>query len=287
MLNTVFLREHNRNAGMLETANPSWDDERVFQTARNINMVLLIKLVVEEYINHITPYHFQITADPSACWHATWNKPNWIPIEFNLLYRWHSLAPSHFEIDGRQVPGTDVIYDNSHLTKIGLGKAMESASGQLAWNMGLMNTPAFLLDVEILSVEQGRKNRIGSYNDYREAFGFPRVARFEQITGNPARVEMLRDLYKNVENVEFFVGLFAEDVRPRSAVPSLIGRMVGLDAFTLALPNPLLSEHVYNEKTFTPEGMKVITSTKRLQDILNRNSPDGKGPYRITMTYAG
>ena len=287
MLNTVFLREHNRLAGMLETAYPSWDDERVFQTARNINMALLIKLVVEEYINHITPYYFQITADPSVCWHAEWNKPNWIPIEFNLLYRWHSLTPSDFEIDGQQVPLAGIIYDNSHLTKIGLGKTMESASGQLAWNMGLMNTSDFLIDVEVASVEQGRRNRIGSYNDYREALGYPRVTRFEQITGDPARVEMLRDLYKDVENVEFFVGLFAEDVRPRSAVPALIGRMVGLDAFSHALTNPLLSEHVYNDKTFTPEGMKVIADTKRLQDILNRNSPGGKGQYRITMTYAG
>ena len=60
-----------------------------------------------------------------------------------------------------------------------------------------------------------------------------------------------------------------------------------LDAFSQALTNPLLSEHAYNDKTFTPEGMKVIADTKRLQDILNRNSPGGKGPYRITMTYAG
>lgn len=285
MLNTLFLREHNHLAGLLGTAYPSWDDERVFHTARNINIVLLIKLVVEEYINHISPYHFQLTADPSVCWHAEWNKPNWIPIEFNLLYRWHSLTPSHFQIAGQQIPAADIVYDNSHLTRLGLGKAMEAASGQLAWNIGLFNTPDFLIDVEVASVKQGRKNHIGSYNDYREAFGFPRVTRFEQITGDQKRVEKLREAYKDVENVEFFVGLFAEDVAPRAAAPQLIARMVGVDAFSHALTNPLLSEHVYNDKTFTPEGMKVIADTKRLEDILNRNSPGGKGPYRTTMTY--
>lgn len=287
-LNTLFLREHNRLAGMLETAYPSWDDERVFQTARNINIVLLIKIVIEEYINHISPYYFQLTADPSVCWHAEWNKPNWIPIEFNLLYRWHCLTPSHFNIDGQQVPAETTLYDHSHLTSIGLGGAMEAASEQLAWNIGLFNTPDFLVDVEVASIKQSRDNRIGSYNDYRAAFSYPRVTRFEQITGDPARVEMLREAYGgDVDKVECFVGWFAEDVAPRAATPQLIGRMVAVDAFSQALTNPLLSEHVYNEKTFTPEGMNVIAHTKKLEDILNRNCPSGKGPYQVTMTYAG
>lgn len=284
-LNTVFLREHNRLAGVIEAAHPTWDDERVFQTARNINTVLLIKLVVEEYINHISPYYFQLTVDPSISWKANWNKPNWIPVEFNLLYRWHSLTPSDFEIDGRTVPGPQVLYDNAHLLNIGPGKLMESASGQLAWNVGLMNTADYLRYVEISSVKQGRDNELGSYNDYREAFGYPRVTRFEQITGDPARVAMLREIYQDVDNLEYFVGLFAEDVRPKAAVPSLIGRIVAYDAFSLALTHPLLSEHVFNEQTFTPQGMQVIAQTQRLQDILNRNVPGGQGDYRVTMTY--
>ena len=64
LMNTLFLREHNRIAGALEHEYPSWDDERLFQTARNILIVLLIKLVIEEYINHIAPYHFKLVADP-------------------------------------------------------------------------------------------------------------------------------------------------------------------------------------------------------------------------------
>ena len=37
MLNVLFLREHNRLAGLLAAEYPAWDDERLYATARNIS----------------------------------------------------------------------------------------------------------------------------------------------------------------------------------------------------------------------------------------------------------
>ena len=285
MLNTLFLREHNRIAAELQKENTGWDDERVFQTARNINMVLLIKIVVEEYINHIAPQYFRLTADPSVCWSAPWNKPIWVPIEFNLLYRWHSLSPDRFEIGGRTYDPQDVIFNTGLLMDTGLGELMEAASRQRAWELGLFNTPGFLLFVEARSVLQGRTNKVGSYNDYREAFKFPRVTRFEQITDDLDRIDALRKLYGEVDNIEFFVGLFAEPILPLGALPSLLKRIVAFDAFSMALTNPLLSEHVFNETTFTKSGMSLIAATGCLQDILNRNLRPGQ-KAKASMDYA-
>ena len=36
MMNTIMLREHNRVCGVLRKEHPEWDDEQLFQTARNI-----------------------------------------------------------------------------------------------------------------------------------------------------------------------------------------------------------------------------------------------------------
>jgi prostaglandin-endoperoxide synthase 2 len=36
MLNVLCLREHNRLCKLLVEKYPDWDDERLFQTARNI-----------------------------------------------------------------------------------------------------------------------------------------------------------------------------------------------------------------------------------------------------------
>ena len=270
-INTLFLREHNRVCTLLERNNPDWDDERVFQTARNINIVLLIKLVVEEYINHISPYWMRLLADPTPAYTARWNRENWIPVEFNLLYRWHSLVPTSAIWGEASVGVAELRFDNRMLLQDGLVAAFASASQTRAWRIGLFNTAAMLDLVEVASIQQGRDNRLARYNDYRELMQYPRVTRFEQINGDPLVVSELRRIYSDVDKIEFFVGLFAEALPPRSAVPPLIGRMVAADAFSHALTNPLLSPHVFHSGTFTPAGMEAIGKTGTFADLLARN----------------
>ncbi len=283
MFNVLFLREHNRLAAALEKAHPNWDDERIFQTARNTVIVLLIKLVVEEYINHISPYHFRFRADPSAVWKATWNRTNWITVEFNLLYRWHSLVPDAVDWADGTVPMQHWLRDNSPLMRAGLEAAFAATSRQPAGAIGLRNTPSFLVFTEALSIQQGRQTRLASYNDYRAAMNFPRVTRWDEITGDAALATDLARLYPSVDDLEFYVGLFAEDSRPNAAVPALIGRMVAIDAFSQALTNPLLSHHVFHRETFDLIGWEAIHETKNFADVVRRNVPKPTAGIRISM----
>lgn len=284
MINTLFLREHNRVAGLLHTAHPTWDDDRLFETARNVLIVLLIKVVVEDYINHISPYLFRLKADPAAAWHARWNRQNWMATEFNLLYRWHSLVADDVDWPGGRVPTWGTLFNHPMLTRVGLGAAFDACSRQAATEISLFNTPDFLHHTEASSIRIGRLAQLASYNDYRAMVGYPRVTAFDQITGDEAVQKRLQAVYPTVDDIEFYVGLFAEEPRPTAGTPALIGRMVAIDAFSQALTNPLLAEHVFTAATFAPEGMAVIEGTRNLQDVVDRNVPAGPGKYLVTMT---
>ena len=285
-MNVLFLREHNRLARELAREYPSWDDEQLFQTARNVLVVLLIKLVVNEYINHITPYHFQFRADPTCFKNPPWYRNNWMAVEFNLVYRWHPLIPQTYRVGGRDVSVHDTLYETQLLTDNGLGQLLEEASKQPAGQVRVFNTHPDLRGVQQWSVEKGRGVSLASYNDYRELCDFPRVTAFNQISGDPEVQRRLEDLYGTVDRIEFYTGLYAEDTRPNSVLPALVGRMVGIDAFSQAFTNPLLAPRVFNPETFSPLGMETITSTRHLSDIVRRNVP-GSDKYFISMTRKG
>ncbi len=286
MMNTLLLREHNRLAGELEKQNSGWDDERVFQTARNILIPMFIKIVVEDYINHIAPLPIRLMARASVAWRAAWNRTNWITVEFSLLYRWHSLMPDAIDWpDGAPIPIGRFPMDNRPLLAAGLSKAFAAASGQKAGEVGARNTADALLMLEDLAVDQARTLRLPRYNDYREQFGMARAKHFSDISSDAKIQALLADLYREPDDVEFYPGLFAEDRVKNSPLPGLLTRMVAVDAFSQALTNPLLSQHIPPEEAFTRWGVGELEKTQRLDDVLRRNCPSEQPPKEpITMT---
>lgn len=298
MINVLFLREHNRLAAMLEAANPGWGDERVFQTARNVLIVMFIKIVVEEYINHINTSEFKFLADPKVAWHAKWNRPNWMTVEFSLLYRWHSLVPENFDWGGQQIPGWQMVLDNSLLVRDGLAAAFAEISANNATELGLGNSATFLLGAEKKAIEQARLNNVATYNDYRRAMDMDPMESFAELVGKTkdtvekarraALADRLEALYGTIDNVEFYVGLFAEPRERNGPLPDLILAMVAMDAFSQALTNPLLSEHVFGDPenrklAFTAAGLAEIERTGCLRDVLVRNASNADGRF-VGMT---
>ncbi|MCW2633744.1 MAG: cyclooxygenase [Blastococcus sp.] len=296
-LDVLFVREHNRIAGVLAEEyaqgreQPAWDpsmspadlDERIFQTTRMIMIVLELKIVVEEYIRHIAPYDAPLRVVPGAAAKKKWNRPSWIAVEFNLLYRWHMLIPDQVTTDAGVVNSRDFLRDNNQLLlDKGIEWLMAQCSRTRAGRVALFNTPAFLTDrrspeypaVEERSIALMRFARLETYNAYRRRFGLEPKTDFADLTSDVEVQRRLAELYGDIDHLEWYVGIWAEDHPGDQMMGDLLTAMVGYDAFTQALTNPLLAPQVFTEATFTRAGMQIIRKTRSLQQILTRNAAD-------------
>lgn len=269
-ISTIFMREHNRICDELFSRNPTWDDERLFQTARMINIVILMKVVVQDYINHIVGMDV-FEFDRSFAEKQKWYRTPWMSLEFDLLYRWHGLVPDTIEVEGTVYKHTEYRTNNALLEKVGLETVISAASTQHAGKIKLHNTPGFLLDAEYATIKMGRDSRLRSYNDYRQQFGLDPQTSFDELTDDDKLSADLELMYKDVDNLEYFVGLFAEGHQKGQLYGDLMYAMVAYDAFTQIYTNPLLSENVYHAKTFSEYGIELIDKTNSVQDLVNRN----------------
>lgn len=264
---TLFLREHNNICHELANVYPHWNDDRLFHTARIINTVILMKLVIEDYVNHIAGVNI-LRMDPSFAEKQEWYRTPWIAAEFNLLYRWHSLIPDNLQLDGQ---GEKLVANYGLLREKGLGTIFSAASKQSAGKICLQNAPDFMLPIERVMIEKGRQWCLPSYNEYRTQFSMDKVTKFSQFTEDKNLQNKLKSLYGDVDKVELTVGLFAEESKNEPITGGLLTKMVAYDAVTQIYTNPLLAKINYTTENFTPEGMARINKTKTFQDLIDRN----------------
>ncbi len=293
MFNTLFLRAHNKIAREIRAAQgDSWDNDRVFAAARSVLMVLAIKLIIQEYINHLTPWAFQFKFDPTGFQREKWRRQNWMAVEFNLLYRWHCLLPPELMIGGKPHALSETMFRTRTLfAEHGLGALLEEASQQPAGAIELFNVGdrdgILLNSAELPTIRAGRKVELQSYNAYREHCGFKRVERFEDFSSNPKVGEELRKLYDNdVDAVEFYPGIFAEDRVTNSVVPPMMGRLIAVHAFSQLMTNPLLAPEIYNsDETFSARGREIMGEITGLKALIDWVLPDrGERGYNVGLS---
>jgi prostaglandin-endoperoxide synthase 2 len=191
------------------------------------------------------------------------------------------------------VEAKDFLRDNNELVlEKGIEWLMAQCSRSRAGRIGLFNTPAFLTDrrmpeypaVEERSIALMRFARLETYNAYRRRFGLGPKKDWADLTADVHVQQRLEQLYGDIDDLEWYVGIWAEDHPGDQMMGDLLTAMVGYDAFTQALTNPLLGPQVFNEATFTRAGMKIIRRTRSLQEILTRNAADPASSF-VRFTY--
>lgn len=91
-----------------------------------------IRIVIEDYVQHLSGYLLQLKFDPTLLFGSPFQYGNRIALEFSQLYHWHPLMPDSFLINGDELSYEQFLFNTSVLTHYGVEALVDSFSRQIA-----------------------------------------------------------------------------------------------------------------------------------------------------------
>ncbi|KAK7067762.1 Prostaglandin G/H synthase 1 [Halocaridina rubra] len=255
---TIWVREHNRICDELLKVHPDWSDERLYHTARLIVVGEVIKITIEDYVQHLSQYKLRLTFEPELTHGTRFQYHNRIHAEFNHLYHWHPLIPDALEVNGTSYAIMDMAYSTAPIFKHGLDEFIHSMVKSRAGALTNRNHANVLYPILKKVIENGRLLRFQSVNNYRRRFGMKPFTSFEDMTGEKEVAAVLEELYGDIEAVEYYIGLLAERPGP-SITPLTMVNIGGPWSVKGLLANPICSPKYWKPSTFGGEvGFNII-----------------------------
>ncbi|ETE65140.1 Prostaglandin G/H synthase 1, partial [Ophiophagus hannah] len=253
MYATLWLREHNRVCDLLKNEHPTWDDEQLFQTARLILTGETIKIVIEDYVQHLSGYHLKLMFEPDLLFGSQFQYQNRIALEFNQLYHWHALMPDSFQLPDREYTYDQFLFNNTILTQYSIET--------------LPNINKNLLKVAIGTIKESRLMRFQPFNEYRKRFHLKPYTSFWELTDDEDMVATLEELYGDIDALEFFPGLLVEKTYPDSIFGQSMIEMGAPFSLKGLLGNPICSPEYWKPSTFGGAIGFQIVNTASLQKL--------------------
>ncbi|KAG7477326.1 hypothetical protein MATL_G00092700 [Megalops atlanticus] len=262
MYATLWLREHNRICDILKAEHPTWGDEQLFQTARLIIIGETIRIVIEDYVQHLSGYHLKLKFDPTLLFGTHFQYGNRIALEFSELYRWHPLMPDAFHIDGDEIPYPQFIFNTSVLHRYGIEKLVEAFTRQPAGQIGGgRNIHSVVTKVAVSTIKESRHLRLQPFNQYRKRFHLKPYTSFRQFTGEEEMARELEELYGDIDALEFYPGLLLEKTRSDAIFGESMVEMGAPFSLKGLLGNPICSPEYWKPSTFGGRtGFEIVNS---------------------------
>lgn len=282
-LHTLFVREHNRMCGELKRANPSWTDEELFQHARRINIGLIQAIVYEEWLPAMG------ILLPAYTGYDDIVNPNIMNVFSGAAFRLgHTLVNSsilRMDQHGKTMDVGDMSMKRGFFNPM----AVKNEGGIDPLLKGMATQPQQHLDCQIIgdlrnflfgepgqggldlaaiNINRGRERGLPDYNTVRKDFGLTPVASFFDITSDLTAAAQLEALYGNVNNIDPWVGMLAEDHVPNTIVGTTIGVILSNQFQALREGD----RFYYEIDPRLSEVEKIDIKNTRFSDIIRRNT---------------
>jgi len=244
----LFVREHNRLAGVLGAQNPGLSDEQLYQAARKIVGAEMQIITYQEFLPALLgaaapdaeDYNYNPALDPSVT--------NSFATAF---FRYgHSMQSSEIQLvnnvgsSAGSVALRDAFFNPDILTdapeKVDL--TLKGLASQVAQENDVLmvdDIRNFLfgppgaggLDLAALDIQRGRDHGMLDYNAFRPAYGLARLNGIGQLTSDPELRAKLVALYGNINSIDSWVGGIAEDHAAGASVGAMVMASL-VDQFT-------------------------------------------------------
>lgn len=280
-MHALFLREHNRLAGEIESRNPELSDEEIYQQARRLVIAELQSITVNEFLpallgeNALSEYSgYDSSIDPTIA-----NEFSTAAFRFG-----HSTLNDEVRLVGNDgedleepISLANAFFNPSALEETGIEALLKYGSSTLSQEVDLEVVDSlrnFLFgppgaggfDLVALNIQRGRDHGLADFNSTREAYGLEAYDSIDQITNDVDLQEKLESLYGDVNNIDLWVGILAEDHTQGSSLGETAGTIIA-DQFERLRDG----DRFWYENTLDQRQIFQVENTS-LADIIERNT---------------
>ena len=280
-LQTLFVREHNRIANQIASANHSLTDEQVFQQARARVIGEIQSITYNEWLpallgpGAIVPYHgYNANVNPGIA-----NEFSTAAFRFG-----HSLLGDDVQFldnNGKSVRDavslSDAFFNPDLVSQNNIDPILKYLASDPSSEVDLKVVDSvrnFLfgppgaggLDLASLNIERGRDHGLADYNTTRQAYGLPKITSFAQITADTDVQAKLKSLYGSVDKIDLWVGALAENHVHGGSVGPLLKAIIS-DQFTRLRDG----DRFWYQNTFSGAALQRLNHTS-LSDVIRQNT---------------
>lgn len=228
-MHTLFVREHNYQAGLIRRSHPEWNDEQIYQHARKIVSGILTAIAYEEWLPtlgvSVPPYQgYDPTVHPGMfnVFSAAGFRLGHTMLSTNLPRRDNLNQPvAQGDFILREAFFNPVQILNSGGVEPML-KGMAHQLQQEADHKVIDDVRNFLFgppgaggrDLIAINIQRGRERGLPDFNTIREEFGLPKYASFLEMLGDENQAMLFQTAFGHVDNIDAWIGLMAEAKEP-------------------------------------------------------------------------
>ncbi len=225
---TIFMREHNRLCDELVIVHPTWTDEELYQHARKMLGGFIQSIVYNEWLPvmgvHLPPYGgYDASNNPTIT-------NVFSAAAFRLGHTLLSGSVPRMDNQGSTIPEGDLTLLEAFFAPYelvesgGVDPIFKGMATQIEQELDCKmvdDVRNFLfgppqaglggLDLAAININRGRERGLPDFNTLRQDMGLTPYASFEELNADPEVVAAMENLYGDVNDIDPWVGLLAED----------------------------------------------------------------------------